>query len=60
MNPTGKERDAETGPDFFGSRSFSFVQGRFTRFDATIMKKKSLADLRAKYNAGASSWSPTI
>lgn len=28
---TGKERDAETGLDYFGARYFSGVQGRFTR-----------------------------
>ena len=30
---TGKERDAETGLDFFGPRYFSGVQGRFTSPD---------------------------
>ncbi len=31
---TGKERDAETGLDFFGARYFSAAQGRFTSPDA--------------------------
>jgi RHS repeat-associated protein len=30
---TGKERDAETGLDFFGARYFSGAQGRFTSAD---------------------------
>jgi len=30
---TGKERDAETGLDFFGARYFSGAQGRFTSVD---------------------------
>jgi RHS repeat-associated protein len=30
---TGKERDAETGLDFFGARYFSGAQGRFTTAD---------------------------
>lgn len=30
---TGKERDADTGLDFFGARSFSAAQGRFTSPD---------------------------
>lgn len=30
---TGKERDAETGLDFFGARYFSAAQGRFTSPD---------------------------
>jgi RHS repeat-associated protein len=31
---TGKERDAETGLDYFGARYFSAAQGRFTSPDA--------------------------
>jgi len=31
---TGKERDAETGMDFFGARYFAGAQGRFTSPDA--------------------------
>jgi RHS repeat-associated protein len=30
---TGKERDAETGLDFFGARYFSGAEGRFTSPD---------------------------
>ena len=30
---TGKERDAETGLDFFGARYMSSAQGRFTSVD---------------------------
>jgi RHS repeat-associated protein len=30
---TGKERDAETGLDYFGARYFSGVQGRWTSPD---------------------------
>jgi RHS repeat-associated protein len=41
---TGKERDAETGLDFFGERYFSSAQGRFTSPDSMIMKKEWFAD----------------
>lgn len=44
MQFTGKERDAETGLDFFESRYFSSAQGRFTSPDAMIAKKEWLAD----------------
>ncbi|MEO8660108.1 MAG: RHS repeat-associated core domain-containing protein, partial [Bryobacteraceae bacterium] len=33
MEFTGKERDAETGLDYFGARYFSGAQGRFTTPD---------------------------
>jgi RHS repeat-associated protein len=33
---TGKERDAETGLDFFGARYFSGAQGRFTNPDPLL------------------------
>lgn len=33
---TGKERDAETGLDYFGARYFSGAQGRFTSPDALM------------------------
>jgi RHS repeat-associated protein len=33
---TGKERDAETGLDYFGARYFSGAQGRFTSPDAPL------------------------
>jgi hypothetical protein len=32
---TGKERDAETGLDFFHARYLSGAQGRFTSLDAS-------------------------
>lgn len=41
---TGKERDAETGLDYFESRYFSAAQGRFTSPDAMIAKKEWLSD----------------
>jgi RHS repeat-associated protein len=41
---TGKQRDAETGLDFFGERYLSSAQGRFTSPDALIMKKEWLGD----------------
>jgi RHS repeat-associated protein len=34
---TGKERDAETGLDYFGARYFSGAQGRFTSPDEPLM-----------------------
>lgn len=33
---TGKERDAETGMDYFGARYFSGAQGRFTSPDPLL------------------------
>jgi RHS repeat-associated protein len=41
---TGKERDGESGLDYFGARYFSGGQGRFTSPDALIMKKDWLRD----------------
>jgi RHS repeat-associated protein len=41
---TGKERDAETGLDYFGERYLSSPQGRFTSADALLMKKAWLTD----------------
>jgi RHS repeat-associated protein len=41
---TGKERDTESGLDYFETRYFSSAQGRFTSPDAMIMKKEWLAD----------------
>jgi RHS repeat-associated protein len=41
---TAKERDAESGLDYFGERFFSSAQGRFTSPDALIMKKEWLSD----------------
>jgi RHS repeat-associated protein len=34
---TGKERDAETGLDYFGARYFSSTQGRFTSPDPPVL-----------------------
>jgi len=36
---TGKERDAETGLDYFGARYFSGAQGRFTSADPVSLGK---------------------
>ncbi len=36
MRFTGKERDAETGLDYFGARYFSGAQGRFTSVDPLL------------------------
>jgi RHS repeat-associated protein len=41
---TGKERDAETGLDYFESRYFSAVQGRFTSTDPIISGLHKLSD----------------
>jgi RHS repeat-associated protein len=41
---TGKERDVETGLDFFGARYFSGAQGRFTSPDPKVITWKRLAD----------------
>jgi len=41
---TGKERDADTGLDYFGARYFSGAQGRFTNPDPLLAKKEWLAD----------------
>lgn len=38
---TGKERDAETGLDYFGARYFSGAQGRFTSPDSPSYSKLS-------------------
>lgn len=37
---TGKERDAETGLDYFGARYFSGAQGRFTSPDAPFADQR--------------------
>jgi RHS repeat-associated protein len=34
---TGKERDAETGLDYFGARYFSGAQGRFSSPDEPLV-----------------------
>jgi RHS repeat-associated protein len=41
---TGKERDAETGLDFFGARYMSAAQGRFTSPDPVYFQKEMLTD----------------
>jgi RHS repeat-associated protein len=42
MKFTGKERDAETGLDYFGARYFSGAQGRFTSPDALFIDQHLL------------------
>jgi len=39
---TGKERDAETGLDYFGARSYRGAQGRFTPPDAAPVSARAL------------------
>lgn len=39
-----KERDAETGLDYFGARYLSSAQGRFTSADPTFMTKARIGD----------------
>jgi RHS repeat-associated protein len=41
---TGKERDAETGLDYFGARYLSAAQGRFTSADPLYIELRRLAD----------------
>jgi RHS repeat-associated protein len=41
---TGKERDAETGLDFFGARYYSGAQGRFTSVDPVALSSKKIVD----------------
>jgi RHS repeat-associated protein len=41
---TGKERDAESGLDYFLARYFSGAQGRFTSPDAMLARKEWLVD----------------
>jgi RHS repeat-associated protein len=41
---TGKERDTETGLDYFGARYFSSAQGRFTSPDVLMGKPEWLVD----------------
>ena len=41
---TGKERDNETGLDYFGARYYSSVQGRFTSVDPVIDFKKNISE----------------
>ena len=44
MGFTGKERDAETGLDYFGARYLSAAQGRFTSVDPLFFQKAMLVD----------------
>jgi RHS repeat-associated protein len=41
---TSKERDAETGLDYFGARYYSGAQGRFTSTDPLYFQAEMLAD----------------
>jgi RHS repeat-associated protein len=41
---TGKERDSETGLDYFGARYMSSAQGRFTSRDPIHIMKEKLVD----------------
>lgn len=41
---TGKERDTETGLDYFGARYFSAAQGRFTSLDPIWVKADRMLD----------------
>jgi RHS repeat-associated protein len=41
---TGKERDNETGLDYFGARYYASMQGRFTSSDPMLMDHKRVID----------------
>lgn len=41
---TGKERDSETGLDYFGARYFSGAQGRFTSADPKQFSSRTIAN----------------
>ena len=41
---TSKERDNETGLDYFGARYYGSVQGRFTEADPMLIDVKKLFD----------------
>jgi RHS repeat-associated protein len=41
---TSKERDAETGLDYFGARYMSSFQGRFTSTDPVLISKQRIVD----------------
>ena len=57
---TGKERDAETGLDYFGARYFSAAQGRFTTPDPfnpiDLAKSKDTADKFRNYISNPQHW----
>lgn len=44
---TSKERDNETGLDYFGARYFASTQGRFTGVDPIFISRKRLLDPQA-------------
>ena len=44
MRFTGKERDAETGLDYFGARYMLAAQGRFTSPDPVMLSKQRIFD----------------
>jgi len=41
---TGKERDQETGLDYFGARYYGSALGRFTSPDPIVIMKQKLLD----------------
>ena len=41
---TQKERDIETGLDYFGARYYGSVQGRFTSYDPIFVTAKRIID----------------
>jgi RHS repeat-associated protein len=41
---TGKERDTETGLDYFGARYYSAAQARFTSIDPVALSSKKIID----------------
>src|SRR5262249_33994636 len=41
---TGKERDSETGLDYFGARYYGFNMGRFTSVDPKLISRQRLLD----------------
>jgi RHS repeat-associated protein len=56
---TGKERDAETGLDYFGARYFSSPQGRFTSPDLIIHPNQS-KDSFAKFISDPGRWNKYV
>src|SRR5438552_14822664 len=41
---TGKERDSESGLDYFGARYYGNALGRFTSVDPRMISKQRMAD----------------